>query len=87
MRGQACVRDLRFPVSSVVAMVADGMTTAEITADHPDLEPEDIVECLRYAAVAVQQRGLPLRQYGLLGDLLVVIPVIETRGSGYSGDR
>lgn len=64
MRGQPCVRDLRFPVSSVVAMVADGMTTAEITADHPDLAPEDIVECLRYAAVAVQQRGLPLRQYG-----------------------
>ena len=64
MGGRPCVRDLRFPVSSVVAMVADGMTTAEITADHPDLEPEDIVECLRYAAVAVQQRGLPLRQYG-----------------------
>jgi uncharacterized protein (DUF433 family) len=59
MRGQPCVRDLRFPVSSVVAMVADGMTTAEITADHPDLEPEDIVECLRYAAVAVQMGPSP----------------------------
>ena len=64
MHGQPCVRDLRFPVSSVVAMVADGMTTAEITADHPDLEPEDIAECLRYAAVAVQERALPLRPYG-----------------------
>jgi uncharacterized protein (DUF433 family) len=40
------------------------MTTAEITADHPDLEPEDTMEFLRYAAVAVQQRALPLRQYG-----------------------
>jgi uncharacterized protein (DUF433 family) len=45
----------------VVATVADGMTTAEITADHPDLEPEDIVECLRYAAVAVQKGALPHR--------------------------
>ncbi len=64
MRGQPCVRDLRFPVSSVVAMVADGMTTEEITTDHPDLEAEDIVECLRYAAVAVQMGALPHRRYG-----------------------
>ncbi len=31
-----CVRDLRFPVASVVAMVADGMTVSEITEEHPD---------------------------------------------------
>jgi uncharacterized protein (DUF433 family) len=40
------------------------MTTAEITADHPDLAPEDIVECLRYAAVVVQKGALPHRRYG-----------------------
>ena len=60
MGGVPCVRDLRFPVASVVAMVADGMTAAEILAQHPDLEAEDIAECLRYAALAVQERELPL---------------------------
>ena len=60
MGGVPCVRDLRFPVASVVAMVADGMTVAEILAEHPDLEAEDITECLRYAALAVQERELPL---------------------------
>ncbi len=62
MGGVPCVRDLRFPVATVVAMVADGMTTDEILTEHPDLEPEDIAECLRDAALAVQERELPLRQ-------------------------
>ena len=55
------MRDLRFPVASVVAMVADGMTNAEILDEHPDLEADDIPECLRFAALAVQERELPLR--------------------------
>jgi uncharacterized protein (DUF433 family) len=57
-----CIRDLRMPVASVVAMVADGMTVAEILHEHPDLEADDIAEALRYAALAVQERELPLRQ-------------------------
>lgn len=60
MGGLPCVRDLRFPVASVVAMLADGMTVPEILAEHPELEAEDIAECLRYAALAVQERELPL---------------------------
>ena len=62
MGGVPCVRDLRFPVATVVAMVADGMTVDEILDEHPDLEAEDIAESLRYAALAVQERELPLRQ-------------------------
>ncbi len=62
MGGVACVRDLRFPVATVVAMVADEMTTEEILVEHPDLEAADIAECLRFAALAVPERELPLRQ-------------------------
>ena len=36
------------------------MSTDEILAEHPDLEAEDVVESLRYAALAVQERELPL---------------------------
>lgn len=53
---------LRFPVASVVAMIADGMSDDEILAEHPDREREDIREALRFAALAVQERELPLRQ-------------------------
>ena len=62
MGGAPCIRGLRIPVATVVAMVADGMTRAEITAELPDLEPEDIAEALRYAAEAVRERQLPVRQ-------------------------
>lgn len=61
MGGVPCIRGLRFPVATVVAMVADGMSDDEILSEHPDLEPEDIREALRFAAVAVQERQLPLR--------------------------
>jgi uncharacterized protein (DUF433 family) len=60
MGGVPCMRGLRIPVATVVAMVADGMTEAEILQALPDLEPEDIREALRFAAEAVQERTLPL---------------------------
>ena len=61
MGGLPCIRDLRFPVATVVSMVADGMTFEQILTEHPDLENEDIREALRYAAEAVKERELPLR--------------------------
>lgn len=61
MGGVPCIRGLRFPVATVVAMVADGMTHDEILHEHPDLELDDISAALHYAALAVQERELPLR--------------------------
>jgi uncharacterized protein (DUF433 family) len=60
MDGVPCIRGLRIPVATVVAMVADGMTEVEILGAYPDLEAEDIREALRYAAEAVRERELPL---------------------------
>ena len=60
MGGVPCIRGLRMPVATVVAMVADGMTVEEILADFPELEPEDIRVALLYAAEAVRERALPL---------------------------
>ena len=57
-----CIRGLRIPVAIVVAMVADGMATAEIVEDLPDLTPDDIAEALRFATSTVRERELPLRQ-------------------------
>lgn len=61
MGGAPCIRGMRFPVATVVAMVADGLTTDEILAEHPDLTREDIHESLLFAAEAVRERELPLR--------------------------
>jgi len=60
MGGMPCVRGLRIPVATVVAMIADGMSTEEILAAYPDLERDDITEALQYAAEAVRERELPL---------------------------
>ena len=62
MGGVPCLRHLRIPVATVVGMVADGMTEAEILEAYPDLELEDIRDALRYAAEAVRERQLPLRR-------------------------
>ncbi|MEA1965533.1 MAG: DUF433 domain-containing protein [Candidatus Aerophobetes bacterium] len=60
MGGVPCIRGLRIPVATVVGMVADGMSEAEILKAFPDLEPEDIGQALQYAAEAVREREIPL---------------------------
>ncbi len=60
MNGVPCIRALRIPVATTVAMVADGMTTQDILGAYPDLERVDIQEALHYAADAVRERELPL---------------------------
>ena len=61
MGGMPCIRGLRIPVATVVAMVADRLTVAEIIDELPDLTAEDVAEALRYAAEAMRERELPLR--------------------------
>lgn len=60
MGGAPCIRGLRVPVATVVAMVADGMSVQEILDDLPYLEVDDVAESLRFAAEAVRERELPL---------------------------
>jgi len=60
MEGVPCIRGLRIPVATVVGMVADGMTFAELLDAYPDLRTDDIREALQFAAEAVRERELPL---------------------------
>ena len=48
--GQPCVRGMRIRVIDILEMLAGGMTHAEILADYPYLEEEDIRASLAYAA-------------------------------------
>lgn len=61
MDGQPCIRGLRFPVVTVLRMVAGGMTPDDIVDEHPDLELADIPAALNYAADALAEHYYPLR--------------------------
>jgi uncharacterized protein (DUF433 family) len=51
--GRPCIRHLRVRVSDVLDMLASGMSTADIIADYPYLEAEDIPACLAYASMQI----------------------------------
>lgn len=48
--GRPCIRGLRITVYDVLESLASGMNTKEIIADFPELEPQDILTCLAFAA-------------------------------------
>ena len=60
MGGVPCVRHLRIPVATVLRLLAGGLTEVEILSEYPDLQAEDIRECLRFAAAWAMERELPL---------------------------
>ena len=50
LAGRATLRGLRISVAHVVNLVANGMTPAQVVAEHPDLEEEDVRQALAHAA-------------------------------------
>ena len=48
--GKPCIRGLRYPVESLLELLAGGMSIEQILADYEDLEREDILAALSYAA-------------------------------------
>ena len=48
--GRPCVAVTRIPVQSVLELVREGLSFAEIIRDYyPDLELEDVRACIQYA--------------------------------------
>ena len=60
MGGVPCVRHLRIPVATVLRLLAGGLSETQILSEYPDLQIEDIRECLRFAAASAMERELPL---------------------------
>ena len=52
--GKPCVRGLRYPVEVLLELLASGMSVEAILDDFPDLEREDILAVLEYAAIATR---------------------------------
>jgi len=48
--GRPCIRGMRIRVIDVLDLLGNGLTALEVLQELPDLEPEDIRACLRYAS-------------------------------------
>jgi uncharacterized protein (DUF433 family) len=48
--GKPCIRGLRYPVENLLELLAGGMSIDEVLADYEDLQREDILAALSYAA-------------------------------------
>jgi uncharacterized protein (DUF433 family) len=55
MSGKACISGMRITVSLVLNLIANCMSKAAILTEYPALEPEDIDQCLNYAAYLAEE--------------------------------
>lgn len=53
LNGQPCIRSMRLSVRRVVEAVAQYPDRAELLAEYPELEDEDIRQALAFAASAL----------------------------------
>lgn len=56
--GKPTIRGLRYPVDNMLELLASGMTMEELLDDYPDLEKEDFLACIQYAAKLTQIKSI-----------------------------
>ena len=56
--GKPCVRGLRYPVEMLLDLFSSGMTIDEILSDYEDLERDDLLAALAFAAPLARTRRL-----------------------------
>jgi uncharacterized protein (DUF433 family) len=56
--GKPCIRGLRYPVEMLLDLLSSGMTTDEILSDYEDLERDDLLAALAFAARLARTRRL-----------------------------
>ncbi|MBD0310115.1 MAG: DUF433 domain-containing protein [Microcoleus sp. T1-bin1] len=56
--GKPCIRGLRYPVEFILELLSSGMNAKEIIDDYDDLEHEDILAALLFAARLTQVKSI-----------------------------
>ncbi len=56
--GKPCIRGLRYPVELILELLSSGMTNEDILEDYDDLEYEDILAVLLFAARLSQVKSI-----------------------------
>lgn len=57
--GRPCIRGMRIRVIDVLDLLANGLTPEQVLEELPDLEPEDIIACLRFASRRLAHPVIP----------------------------
>jgi uncharacterized protein (DUF433 family) len=60
--GKPCIRHLRMPVASILSYLGSAMTIEEILLEWPELERQDLYQALGYAAWAMEEWLVPLKE-------------------------
>ena len=55
--GQPVVRGLRYPVESLLEYLAGGDSMESILREHPDLERDDLLACIEFAAQSLKLKS------------------------------
>jgi len=56
--GKPCIRGLRYPVETILELLSSGMSIDEVLRDYEDLEREDILAALAFAACLAQVKRI-----------------------------
>ena len=64
MQGLPCIRYTRVTVSAILGQLAAGQSIEDVLADYPQIERDDILAALQYAAAYTREREIPLPTAG-----------------------
>lgn len=56
--GKPTIRNMRYPVEIILDLLSAGMSTKEIIEDYPDLEEQDILACIAFAAKLLRVKSI-----------------------------
>jgi len=54
--GKPVIRNLRYPVEAILEYLAGGDTVDDLLGEFPDLERDDVLACLQFAAEALKHK-------------------------------
>lgn len=55
--GKPCIRGMRYPVEVMLEYLAGGDSAEEVLSEFPDLERDDLLACLEFAAKTLAARS------------------------------
>lgn len=58
LHGKPSIRGMRWSVEMVLDLLGSGMSSKEVIEDHPELEQEDILACLKFAKLYVSGQSI-----------------------------